>query len=358
MIPMSSTRADRETSNSDASPSPSFFTPWCDEHPVSPDSPRRLLVDTDTAGDDTQAILLAALSDRVALEGVTICAGNVPFEYQVENAKYTLSLVGAEDVPVYEGARSPLSKGYTYAEYVHGEGGLGGDLFPETAIPSADEHAVDAIVRTARENPGEITLACIAPLTNLALALQLEPELPELLDGVWVMGGAVNALGNVTPAAEYNFWVDPDAARIVLEAFELTLVDWGVTVRDSLFDAETFAEIESIDTELSEFFVAITGAVREFNSQSDHDALEADVTTQPDSMTLATLLEPDIVERAETYHVEVDDRAGLTRGYSAVDELRVTDGKPRTRVVESVDGDRFERMMLDMLRHGDPHHSD
>ncbi len=325
---------------------------------MSSTEPRRLILDTDTAGDDTQAILLAALSDRVSLEGVTICTGNVPFEYQVENAKYTLDLAGAvEDTPVYEGAQSPLLKEYDFAEYVHGEGGLGGDLFPDTGIPSADEHAVDYIVRMARENPGEITLACIAPLTNVALALQREPDLPELLDSVLIMGGAVNTLGNITPAAEYNFWVDPDAARMVIEAFETTLVDWGVTVRDSLFEPEVFEEVETIDTALADFYVTITKAVREFNAQSDDDALGADVTTQPDSMTLATLIEPDIVEEAETYYVEVDDREGPTRGYSLVDELEVTDGEPRTRVVESVDGDRFERMMLDMYRHGDPHYS-
>ncbi|MCU4743041.1 nucleoside hydrolase [Natronoglomus mannanivorans] len=319
---------------------------------------RRLVLDTDTAGDDTQAILLAALSDRVDLEGVTIGAGNVPFDYQVENAKYTLDLAGvAEDVPVYEGARSPLLKDHEFAEYVHGEGGLGGELFPDTGIPSADEHAVDYIVRTARENPGEITVACIAPLTNLALAYQREPDLPDLLADVWIMGGAVNTLGNFTPAAEYNFWVDPDAARIVLEAFETTLVDWGVTVRDSLFDESVFEAVEEIDTPLAEFFTTITDAVREFNAESEHDALGADVTTQPDSMTLATLLEPDIVEEAGTYYVEVDDREGMTRGYSLVDELGIGDGEAKTRVVESVDGDRFERMMLDLFEYEDPHRS-
>lgn len=319
--------------------------------------PRQLLIDTDTAGDDTQAIVLGALSDRVTLEGLTIPAGNVPFEYQVENAKYTLDLVGAADVPVYEGARSPLLKEYESAEYVHGEGGLGGELFPETGTPSADEHAVDAIVRTAREHPGEVTLACIAPLTNVALAYQREPELPDLLDEVWIMGGAVNTLGNITPAAEYNFWVDPDAARIVMDSFETTLVDWGVTLRDSLFDADVFAEVETIDTPLAEFFLTITGAVREFNRQSEHDSLGADVTTQPDSLTLAALLEPDLIERAGTYYVAVDDREGPTRGYSLVDELGVTDGEPRTRVIESIDGERFERMLLDAFDHGNPHYT-
>ncbi|MFP8955381.1 nucleoside hydrolase [Natrialbaceae archaeon A-CW3] len=321
--------------------------------------PTRIIIDTDTAGDDTQALVLAACSDRVEIEGVTICAGNVPFDNQVENAKYTLEQAGvADEVPVYEGVRSPLQKDHAFAEYIHGEGGLGGKLFPDTGIPSADEHAVDFIVRSARENPGEITLVCIAPLTNLAVALQHEPDLPALLDEVLIMGGAVNTLGNITPAAEYNFWVDPDAAAIVLDAFETTLVDWGVTVRDSTFDADVFEEIEAMDTPLGEFYLTITEAVREFNKQSDHDSLGDDVTTQPDSLTVATLLEPDIVEEATTYHVAVDDREGMTRGYSLVDELGVSDGEPRTRVIESVDGDRFQRMMLDAFRHGDPHRAE
>ncbi|MFC7214667.1 nucleoside hydrolase [Saliphagus sp. GCM10025334] len=322
---------------------------------MSDSDPTRLIVDTDTAGDDSQALVLAACSNRVALEGVTICAGNVPFEYQVENAKYTLDLAGAGDVPVYEGAREPLEKEHEFAEYIHGEGGLGGDLFPETGIPSAETHAVDFIVETARENPGEITLACIAPLTNVALALEREPDLPELLDEVVIMGGAVNTLGNITPAAEYNFWVDPDAAAVVMDAFETTLVDWGLTLRDSTFGTDVFETIEAMDTPLADFYLTVTDAVRAFNRQSDHDALGADVTTQPDSLAIATVLEPDIVESASTYYVAVDDREGMTRGYSLVDELGVTDGEAKTRVIESVDGGRFRQMLLDAFQYENPH---
>jgi purine nucleosidase len=320
------------------------------------DSDRRLIIDTDTAGDDTIAILLAVLSDRAEVDGLTIVAGNVEFEYEVENAKYTLALADAEDdVPVYEGARSPLLKDHETAEEVHGEGGLGGERFPDTDISSTDEHAVDYIVRTARENPGEITLVCIGPLTNIAMALQREPDLGDLLDSVWVMGGARNCLGNVTPAAEFNFWVDPDAARIVLRDLEVTLVDWGACLEHGTLLGEEFEPLEAARDEspYADFFLDITTSAR----ANKRETKGIDGTTQSDSLTVAGLLEPDLITEANTYPVAVDEREGLTRGYSMVDEDYVTDLPANTRIIESMDEDRYRQLLFDMLIHGNPHHS-
>ena len=319
---------------------------------MSEDSPRTVIVDTDTAGDDTQALMMAATSERIDLAGVTICAGNVEFDYEVENAKYTLDVAGcADDVTVYEGARNPLLKEYEFADYVHGEGGLGGDLFPDTGIPSGDRHAVDFIVDTARESPGEVTLACIAPLTNVALALQREPDLDDLLDEVWVMGGNVNCLGNVTPAAEYNFWVDPDAAKVVLERFDVTLFDWGLTVRDSRFGGDVLERFEAYaDQPIGELFFQANKAVRAFN----RELYGEDMTTQPDSVLAAGLVEPTLIEESARYHVAVDEREGLTRGYTAVDEQDVTEHPARTTVVEAIDHDLFVRLFEGMLADGRP----
>lgn len=312
-----------------------------------PTEPRRVVVDTDTAGDDTQALLLAAASERLDVEAVTVCAGNVPFDFQVENAKHTLEIAGlADTVTVYEGAREPLLCEYDHATYVHGEGGLGGERFPDTGIASGDRHAATYLVEAARANPGELTLVCIAPLTNVALALRLEPDLGELVDEVWVMGGNVNCLGNVTPAAEYNFWVDPHAARMVIEELDVTLFDWGVTVRDTAFDGDTIdAWLAELDTERSALFGDISGSVRSFT----REAMGADMTTQPDAGLVAALAAPELIEAQGTYHVAVDEREGLTRGYTAVDEQGVTDAEPRTTVIEAIDGERFEAMFRAML---------
>jgi purine nucleosidase len=319
--------------------------------PADDTGPQSVIIDTDTAGDDSQALLLAATSDRVEIEGVTICAGNVEFDYQVENAKYTLDLAGvADDVTVYEGARKPLLKEHEFADYVHGEGGLGGSLFPDTGIESGDRHGADFIVDAARERPGELTLVCIAPLTNVALALRKEPELGDLLDSVWVMGGNVNCLGNVTPAAEYNFWVDPDAAKLVLNELDVTLFDWGLTLRDTVFDTETLAQVEATDTPYADFYSEITTSVRAFNRESFGE----DITTQPDSAVVAGLIDPELIEESSTYHVDVDEREGMTRGYSAVDEDGVGDGVPRTEVVESLDAEGFRELFFRMIEAGSP----
>ena len=305
----------------------------------------RVIVNTDTAGDDTQALALACLTDCLSVEAVTVVTGNVPFDREVENAKYTLSLVGSDDVPVFEGARSPLLKDYEHAEEVHGAGGLGGDLHPETGIDSADGFGPDALVEHCRDSPGEISLLCIGPLTDLALAHAREPDLPDLVDEVWVMGGNVNCAGNVTPAAEFNFWVDPDAARRVLAEFDVTLVDWGLCQRNRL-GADLFDAVESLDTDLAEFFLEVNKQARAFGDD--------DSVALPDGLTTALAAYPQLREELATYHVAVDEREGLTRGYTSVDVRGLTDGAERTRVVESADDEGFETVLLGMLRDGDP----
>jgi len=306
----------------------------------------RVIVDTDTAGDDTQALVLACLTDRLSVEAVTVVAGNVPFDREVENAKYTLSLVdAADDVPVFEGARSPLLKTFDHAEEVHGDGGLGGDLHPETGIDSADGFGPDVIAERCRDAPGEISLLCIGPLTNLALAHAREPDLPELVDEVWVMGGNVNCAGNVTPAAEFNFWVDPDAAHRVLAEFDVSLVDWGLCQRNRL-GTDLFESVAALDTDLAEFFLEVNRQARALGDD--------DTVALPDGLTTALAAYPELREELDTYHVAVDERAGLTRGYTSVDVRGMTDGAERTRVVEAADDERFKEVLLGMLGERDP----
>jgi len=307
---------------------------------------RKILLDTDTAGDDVQALLLACLTDRLSLEAVTIVAGNVPFDRQVKNAKYTLSLVDAGETPVYEGARAPLLKDFHHVEEIHGEGGLGGTFFPDPDIPSAEGFAPAEIVRRCRAAPGEYTLLCIGPLTNVALAHLQEPRLPALVDEVWVMGGAVHCAGNVTPAAEYNVWVDPDAAKRVFDAFEVTLVDWGLSLRASLLSANDVETVLNMEGELASFVGGIIKPVYEYTRIEQ----DADGLPQPDSLTAALLAYPELRGEMNTYSVEVDEREGLTRGYLSVDVDGVTDASSRARIVESADHTTFCESVLSLLQ--------
>jgi len=172
----------------------------------------------------------------------------------------------ADEVPVHEGARGPLVKDHETVEHVHGKGGLGGNVFPDPDILSADAHAASHIVETARESPGELSLLCIGPLTNVALACRLEPDLNELLDEIWVMGGAVNTIGNDTPSAEYNFWVDPDAAKVVVDELDATLVDWGLCQRQARLEGPQLEAIGAAadESRFAEFFLQVSERVREF----------------------------------------------------------------------------------------------
>lgn len=311
---------------------------------------QRVIVDTDTGSDDAQALLLALRSSRLRVDGVTVVAGNAEFDHQVENAKYTLDLAERTDVPVYEGTREPLLKNWEHADHVHGAGGFGGDLFPDTGLPTADAHAVEFIVDAARESPGDVSLLCIGPLTNVALALKREPALDELLDEVWVMGGAINCLGNVTPAAEYNFWVDPDAAKLVVRELDVALVDWGLVVRDGFLRGPDLDRAAALDTPYAEFFEAITGHARTFTS----DQRGVDGLTIPDALAAACMLAPELVEERGTYYADVDEREGTTRGYSLVDEGGVLGESARTTVIESVDGEAFTELFFATLAGDEP----
>jgi purine nucleosidase len=178
-----------------------------------------LILDVDTGVDDALAILYACASPEVELLAVTCVAGNVPARQVSINTRSILELVGRSDVPAYLGAEEPLAKELRSAEDTHGSHGLGHAKLPPPSKPVAHGHAADAIVRLARERPGEVLLVTVGPLTNLALALQREPELPRLLRGYGLMGGAYRYPGNTTPTTEFNIFVDPDAAKAVFAAW-------------------------------------------------------------------------------------------------------------------------------------------
>ena len=307
-------------------------------------SPIPLIVDTDTAGDDVFSLLLALRRPEVELLAITICNGNVPFDQQVENALYTVEMSGRSgQVPVHPGCRKPLLAEWVGAEYVHGKDGMGDSFFAKARQRADPEHAVDAIVRLASERPGELTIMAQAPLTNLAAAVALDPELPRKVAHLVIMGGGV---GNITPAAEFNFYVDPEAARIVLAAgFRVTLFTWTLTLSHGVFDDARLAAIEALGTPLSRFFFQVNRKALEFERSTGVPG-----STHPDSMACAAIVDPSLVLASRDCLVDVETRGELTRGYSLIDRLGTLGREPTARVVEDYDTDRFHAMLIDVLR--------
>jgi len=305
---------------------------------------RSVVVDTDTASDDALAVLLLGLSDRAEIEAVTTVAGNVALDRATANAAHTLGVLGRGDVPIHEGRAEPLAKDSESAEDVHGPGGLG-DVTADEDVRTADEGAVDRLCRADAD-----VLLCIGPLTNVAAALERDPSLGTRFDEVVVMGGACNTLGNVTAPTEFNFWYDPDAAKRVLDELSVTLIDWGLSLRDGVLPGDLLDRVAEADSPQADFFSRASTAAR----AHARDQQDLDGGVFADALAATVVLAPDAVTGERLLYVAVDDREGMTRGYSLADERGVHDGEAKTTVVTDVDAECFRTAVEAALVDGDP----
>ncbi|SFS55789.1 nucleoside hydrolase [Saccharopolyspora flava] len=304
-----------------------------------------MVIDTDTAQDDCIALLVGLLDPRADLRAITMVAGNVGFDQQIRNAFLTLNAAGhLGSVPVHLGCRRPLVRPWESAENVHGDG-VGGMTMDMTGCDPDPEHAVDALIRLAAESPGELTIVCIGPLTNIATATIKDPSFVDNVKGLYVMGGSNNARGNITAAAEFNFYVDPEAAKAVFAAgFDITVIPWApLTLERAVFGPSQLAEIEALDTPLSRFFTRVCATTLEFDR-----SVGINGTTHPDSLTAAVLLHPELITRAGHYHVDVETQGDLTRGYAAM-SWGIHGLEPNATVVEDVDAEGFHRHIKTLL---------
>lgn len=305
-----------------------------------------LIIDTDTAQDDCVALLVGLLDPLADLRAITMVAGNVGFERQILNAHMTLSVAGRlGDVPVYLGCRRPLVREWVSAEYVHGDG-AGGLQMDFDGLEPEQQHGVDALIAHAAASPGEITVVCIGPLTNIAMAAVKNPSFVANVKALVIMGGSNNARGNITAAAEYNFYVDPEAAKTVFEAgfASITVVPWApVTLRDAVFSRGQLARIAEIDTPLARFYTRITETTLGFN-----ESVGIDGSTHPDSLTAAVLLHPELVTARGDYAVDIETGSTLTRGYAAM-SWGAHGLVANATVVESVDAAGFAGYLTGLL---------
>ncbi|MEA4942923.1 MAG: nucleoside hydrolase [Propionicimonas sp.] len=306
-----------------------------------------VIIDTDTAQDDCVTILWGLLDPAADLRAITMVAGNVSFEQQVANAHLTLNVAGRlGEVPIHAGCRQPMLREWASAEDVHGDGsgGLRMDL-SQTALDP--EHGVDALLRITAEAPGQVHIVAIGPLTNIATACVLDRGFAKRVRSLSIMGGSINGHGNITAAAEYNIYVDPEAAQIVLTAgFEdLRLLTWDpVTLRDATINRAGYDRLAAIGTPLARFFKAVCDTTLDFNEE-----VGVDGSTHPDSMTLATLLHPELVQRQAAYRVDVETASPLTRGATVMAWPKFG-LEPNATVYQAVDGPGFFALLEDFLR--------
>ncbi len=297
---------------------------------------RKFIIDTDTASDDAVALVMALQDPEIDLRAITVVAGNVPLNQAVQNALYTVELCG-KDTPVYSGCAKPILRDLETAQDVHGADGMGDIGLPLAGRAPAPGHAVDVLRQVIRENAGDITLVTLGPLTNVALALLREPELAAHVAHCYIMGGIGEGHGNVTPSAEFNIWVDPEAAKIVFESgMKMTMVGWDISWKYATFDPGQAAEIREIGTPLAKFVVDIQATLTEYAIESSHLA----GFDLPDPVTMAVALDPGIAT-CRDYRVDVTTGDGLQRGITVVDVLGVMGRGPQMTVATGVDRAAF-----------------
>ncbi|NPV67991.1 MAG: nucleoside hydrolase [Anaerolineae bacterium] len=320
--------------------------------------PRDFLIDTDTASDDAVALLMALRWPDVAVRAITVVSGNVPVDQGVTNALYTVELCGV-DVSVYRGADRPLMREPVHAQFFHGQDGMGDQHYPPPKASPRPEHAIDTLIETIKAYPG-LTLVTLGPLTNIALALARAPEIARMVGRCVVMGGAANTVGNVTPAAEYNIWADPEAARRVFHSgLPIEMVGCELSTGPANITEAEMAEIRALNTPLAHFTLDCNRA----GIRANREWLGDPGLALPDPVAMAIALDPTICTRSSCHYVEVETSSPLTRGMTIVDRLGVAtdernrpiwgtlvDRPPNVTVCWAIDIPRWKAMLYSVLK--------
>jgi len=306
---------------------------------------RPIIIDTDPGQDDALAILLALASPELAVLGITCVAGNVPLDKTTINARKVCELAGRSDTRVFAGASGPLSRTLVTAEYVHGKSGLDGYELPDPVMPLQEQAGVDFIVETVMNAPAQtITLCALGPLTNLGLALQAEPRLGERLQEIVLMGGGLFEGGNTTPAAEFNIYVDPEAADMVMHCgAPVTMIPLDLTHQTLTSDAI----IEAGRSMPNQTGPASAGLL-DFFERFDVEKYGSQGGPLHDPNVIAFLLQPELYG-GRVINVEIETASALTRGMTVADWWGVTDRVKNVNYLRHVDVDGYWALLQERL---------
>ncbi|WP_370268453.1 nucleoside hydrolase [Nioella sp.] len=308
--------------------------------------PRKIIIDTDPGQDDAVAILLALASpEDLEVLGITAVAGNVPLALTAKNARKVCEVAGRPDVKVYAGCDRPLAHTLVTAEHVHGKTGLDGPDLPEPEMPLQQGHAVDFLIDTLRAEPaGTVTLCPLGPLTNIATALQKAPDIVGRVREIVLMGGAYFQVGNITPAAEFNIYVDPEAAEIVFKSgIPIVVMPLDVTHK-ALVTAPRNEAFRHLGTEPGRIVAEWT----DFFERFDKEKYGSAGAPLHDPTVIAYLLKPDLF-RGRHINVEIETGSALTRGMTVADWWRVTDRAPNALFMGDIDADGFFALLTERI---------
>ncbi|QFT93107.1 Pyrimidine-specific ribonucleoside hydrolase RihA [Roseovarius sp. THAF9] len=309
-------------------------------------SARKIIIDTDPGQDDAVAILLAlGCPDEIDVLGITCVAGNVPLDLTTRNARMVCELAERRDIKVYAGCDRPLNRALVTAEHVHGKTGLDGPDLPEPTMPVEDMHAVDFIIETLRQEPaGSVTVVPIGPLTNIATALHKAPEIVRKVREIVLMGGAYFEVGNITPAAEFNIHVDPQAADVVFSAgAPIVVMPLDVTHKALVTRARNDA-FRSIGNRVGTAVAEMT----DFFERYDREKYGSEGAPLHDPCTVAYLIRPKLFS-GRHINVEIETQSELTMGMTVADWWGVTDRTPNALFIGDLDADGFFDLLTERL---------
>ncbi|WP_323764276.1 nucleoside hydrolase [Marinovum sp.] len=307
---------------------------------------RKIIIDTDPGQDDAVAILLALASpEEIEVLGITAVAGNVPLALTVKNARIVCELAGKTDVPVFAGCDAPLTRPLVTAEHVHGKTGLDGPVLPDPEMPLQEQHAVDFIIETLRAEPaGTVMLCPLGPLTNIATAFDRAPEIAGRVQEIVLMGGAYFEVGNITPAAEFNIYVDPEAADIVFKSgAPITVMPLDVTHKALVTKARNDG-FRALGTPVGRAVAEMT----DFFERFDKEKYGSDGAPLHDPCVIGWLLRPELFS-GRRINVEIETGSELTLGMTVADWWGVTDRKANALFIGDVDADGFFDLLTERL---------
>ena len=306
---------------------------------------KKVIIDTDTAADDAVALIMAINNPNVQIEAITVVAGNVSLNQGVQNALYTISLCQSSHT-VYPGMSKPIVRQLDTAENVHGKDGLGDIGLPLFGFKPSDQHAVEIIIEKINQQPNEVTLICLAPLTNIATALLIDSSIASKLKECIIMGGVGKGRGNVTPISEFNFWADPEAAKVVFESgIPIKMVGWDISRKFAVFDNVEAARLKALGTPLAKFAIDIQKKLIEYTKQITH--LKG--FDLPDPIAMAIAIDETVATRTKRAFVTILTNDDFSRGQAVIDFIGSTGNKPNAEIVLKANSQKFIKMLHESL---------